>query len=372
MYSFPNILLPIFGGLLADRIGNGTCNLLFTFIISAGQALFAFGVSIQSYPIALLGRGVYGLGGECLNVTQLNTLSDWFTKKDRSMAVSVIFMVRRLITAINDNTTPNIEESTSLSFSLWVGFFLCLLSFAVALILKRIDSKKFKHIRSNEKKVQSDDEKFKIADARHFGVSFWLITLYCGIMESAVYAYNSIASDYFQKRFGYSTVEAGRIISITFLMCGLFCPITGVLLDRYGRRIYYVIASAVLLCLAHTLLLLTPDSNKPISPVMYMTLLGLGFSIASTVVWSSISYLVTRGTGTALGIDSAALNTMLVIFPVIVGYINQPTSKDHGYFWVSVIFVCLSGAGLVNSVGLFFANKKEGTLHVGKIKHSEN
>lgn len=360
------MFLPIFGGILADKIGNSTCNILFSLLIASGQAVFAFGVSIQSYPIALLGRGIFGLGGESLNVSQINTVVEWFSKKEQSMAVSVIFMVRRLSTAINDNTTPDTVENTSLAFGLWVGFFLCVLSLIMALIIRIITKRKNKLLGSDDENGVPLEEKFNLRDMKEFGTSFWLTALYCALMEASVYAFNSVASDYFQKRFGYSSVEGGRIISITFLLCGLFCPITGVLLDRYGKRIYYIIGSAVSILLAHFLFLMTPDSNKPIGPIIYMVPLGIGFSVASTVTWSSISYLVGKGSGTALGITMAMVDTALAIFPIFVGYINENTKKEHGYYWVSVLFVCISSVGLLNSIILFFQNIKDGTLHTGK------
>ena len=337
-------------------------------IIAIGQAIFCFGVGILSYPVALLGRAVYGLGGECLNVVQINAVSDWFTKNDRSMAVAVIFMVRRLTTALNDNITPNIVESTSLTFGLWLGFFVCVLSFCVAFVLKYIEHHKNRILQNSEEIVEPQEQRFRFSEARHFGISFWLLAGFCGIMETVVFGFNNVASKYFQTRFGYNTVDAGRIISITFLISGVCCPITGMMLDSFGRRIYYILVSAILLFLAHTLLLVTPDSTKPAAPVGYMVLLGLGFSISSTVIFSSISYLVGRGSGTAFGINQSILNTMFAIAPVFVGYINDSTSKDHGFYWVSVFFVCLASIGIIISTWLYFANKQDGTLHIGKIK----
>jgi MFS family permease len=68
IYSLPNVILPLFGGYLIDYVGIRVSILLFSVLLAAGQAIFAFGCDLGSFYIALLGRFVFGLGGESLNV----------------------------------------------------------------------------------------------------------------------------------------------------------------------------------------------------------------------------------------------------------------------------------------------------------------
>ena len=119
VYSFPNIVLPILGGYLVDMIGVRTGNFFFTLLVLIGQGVFAFGVMIKSYPIALLGRGSFGLGGESLNVSQNYSIMGWFTGKELSMSLGVSVSVARLGSVLNDNIEPFIVSSTgSLSLGL--------------------------------------------------------------------------------------------------------------------------------------------------------------------------------------------------------------------------------------------------------------
>jgi len=69
IYSYPNIILPLFGGFLVDSIGIRTGVILFSTLICIGQAVFALGCSAGAYWLALLGRFIFGLGGESLGVT---------------------------------------------------------------------------------------------------------------------------------------------------------------------------------------------------------------------------------------------------------------------------------------------------------------
>lgn len=56
LYAAPNVILPFFGGYLVDRWGVRASLLLFSTTLLAGQLLFAFGVSIKSWPIMFLGE----------------------------------------------------------------------------------------------------------------------------------------------------------------------------------------------------------------------------------------------------------------------------------------------------------------------------
>ena len=78
VYSFPNTVLPFLGGLLVDFMGQRFSLVVFTGLILSGQALFAGGVTMKRYPISLLGRIVFGFGGESLCVVQSTITAEWF------------------------------------------------------------------------------------------------------------------------------------------------------------------------------------------------------------------------------------------------------------------------------------------------------
>lgn len=56
LYSIPNIVLPIFGGLLVDRAGLYVSLNLFAALILLGQLIFAIGCSYGSIHVMLVGR----------------------------------------------------------------------------------------------------------------------------------------------------------------------------------------------------------------------------------------------------------------------------------------------------------------------------
>ena len=64
VYSIPNMVLPFFGGLLLDIIGIRFGLILFTAINTFGQFVFYMGAQQNKFWLALLGRVIFGLGGE--------------------------------------------------------------------------------------------------------------------------------------------------------------------------------------------------------------------------------------------------------------------------------------------------------------------
>ena len=68
VYSIPNMVLPIFGGVFLDTIGMRIGLLVFTLILTLGQAVFMLGGYQHKYWLMLAGRVIFGLGGESMSV----------------------------------------------------------------------------------------------------------------------------------------------------------------------------------------------------------------------------------------------------------------------------------------------------------------
>ena len=68
VYNIPNFVMPLFGGLILDKIGIRIGLLTFGFVIIFGQAIFTLGAYQNSFAWLLVGRVINGLGGESLSV----------------------------------------------------------------------------------------------------------------------------------------------------------------------------------------------------------------------------------------------------------------------------------------------------------------
>jgi MFS family permease len=130
VYSFPNMLLPLFGGtqqpvaflsffsicvltwpldspgFFVDKFGTNITLFVFCSLITAGQVLFAFGVSIKSYTVMVMGRILFGLGGESQGVAQTTLVALWFGEKELALALGINLSISRLGSVWNDNMSP--------------------------------------------------------------------------------------------------------------------------------------------------------------------------------------------------------------------------------------------------------------------------
>jgi len=83
MYSAPNILLVLVGGLLMDRVGLVRTSLGFNLCVLLGMVVFACapaGAGDRSMRYLLAGRFLLGMGGECIATASQAMLARWFKR----------------------------------------------------------------------------------------------------------------------------------------------------------------------------------------------------------------------------------------------------------------------------------------------------
>lgn len=363
IYSLPNLVAPILGGILMDKFGARFLVYLSSILVTAGHAIFAFGVSIGSFPIALLGRGIFGCGGDNLDLSQSVIVIGWFASKELSMAFGLNSTISMLGEVANDILEPVIIREANMNTALWVGFLVCVGSLLSAIIVNTMDSRRDKLIGKLKFSERPESEKFKFKDIKKLNLMFWILLLNCLSVDTSVYCFEYIASGFFQYRFGYDYVEAGSIMSLTFMIAAFFCPLIGYIADRIGKRVIFIIVSAIFGAMFHVLCLLSPDSDRPIYPIFFLALLGLSYSIYVTTYWSALSYIVDAHLyGTAFGTVYAISNLGLVIFPPFIGYIQDNSSSSHGYFWVSFLLAVVGFIGVVTGFIVYFLDMKNGGI----------
>ena len=137
----------------------------------------------------LIGRVVFGLGGESMSVAQSAIVTVWFKGKELAMALGVNLSVSRLGSVINANTVPTLYEDHSLGFALLVGSFICVFSLVNAFGLCSLDFWAEKKNPNGAKAAVSDDDKFQFKDIFSFKISFWLLTVSCVVTYASVFPY---------------------------------------------------------------------------------------------------------------------------------------------------------------------------------------
>lgn len=120
VYATPNIVLPFVGGLMVDKFGANQILLLLTVLVCVGQVVVAFGSFIYSFRLMLvsartrlvlatrltllccqIGRMLFGLGGESINIAQTTLIATWFRKRELGTRRSQRSSCTRILTSLD-------------------------------------------------------------------------------------------------------------------------------------------------------------------------------------------------------------------------------------------------------------------------------
>eukprot|EP00850_Spirogloea_muscicola_P009118 SM000050S17043 [mRNA] locus=s50:761397:765322:+ [translate_table: standard] len=397
VYSFPNIVLPLAGGMLVDRCGTRTSMLLFTLCIVlglllgttlpqmtlryvlAGQGIFAAGIYTRSYHLSLAGRFTYGLGAESLNVGQSTVLAVWFAGKEMALAMGLGLTVARMGSVINDWVCPAIFNYKHVPFfhqhepssAIWFGFMVTLMSLVCSismLILENYADKYLARECALEPKrplLTSEDDKVLISlletpaehkstaveDVKAFPFQLWLLTASCVIVYATVIPFNNVAAGVIMGKWGLSLQVADGLMSIPYLIAACVNPLFGSLVDKYGYRARLLFAGAFALCSVHLMLALTL-----ITPYVPLITLGLAYSVFASAVWPSVALVAPVGTlGTAYGLTTAVQNAGLFSVPIAVGKIRDNTGSYKAYTLQLFQHLYFVNLNWLAAVELFFA-----------------
>lgn len=368
IYSFPNIIMVLIGGILIDRIGTRKSVFIFTVLIMLGALVTAVHGSI--YTMAA-GRLIFGLGAESMIVAITTIIARWFKGKQLSFAFGINLTLARLgsFMALNAPTWGKSLYNfwqTPLWVTVAAGVFavVCIL---VYYFLDVVADRKF------DMPKEGGQEKIELKQLFSFGVSFWYVTALCVTFYSAMFPFQTFAIKFFQEAHGTTREVGGNLSSMLTLAAMVFTPLFGLLADRIGKRSLLMMFGALLiipvyLIMAYKVDLATPlgisgslnlnldffdiHSVIPAYLVIPMSIMGIAFSLIPAVMWPSVAYIVDQSKlGTAYGLMTMIQNMGLFGFNVLVGWANDfsaaSASNPGGYVLGMWIFSSLGLFGLL-------------------------
>ena len=127
--SVPTIFTAFLTGLIVDR--TGVLNLIMPLIsiVCIGMAIQSAAAYMLDFQLLLIGRFVFALGYESINLLKGIIISDWFFGKELSTANSINLSFVRGIVFVSGAFTPLFAEKLSLTHAFTAGFLICLISF---------------------------------------------------------------------------------------------------------------------------------------------------------------------------------------------------------------------------------------------------
>ncbi len=367
MYSVAAVFSVLAGGYLIDRVGVRRGSLIFSCFVVAGAALVAWAPSLY---VLYLGRILFGMGSESMIVAQSAITARWFHGKELALAFGITLTIARLGTLFSFNTEQLLANRFGWRGALWIAAALCLASLACNWIYTLMDQHAEPILKLPE---AGAGDKIAWSDISKFRPSYWYAVGICVTFYSAIFPFTALATDFFHDKWGmpmasgeglsffggvfynlthmFSTAQGTTSIIIAASM--VLAPFAGNLVDRIGRRATLMVMGSLLIVPAHLLLGLTH-----IPPVFAMIVLGAAFVLVPACIWPCVPLIVdARLVGTAFGLMTAFQNLGLAAYPVANGALRDAT---HGYTASQVMFAGLGFCGLIFSLLLLRADRREG------------
>lgn len=314
VFSLPNIVLALLGGVLIDRLGPARVAFWTAALCFLGAALTAFG---SPYALMLTGRLIFGVSEEALFIALLAALAQWFSRGGAALAMALFFSFARIGSYAAD-TSPGWAHgiyARGWQPPLWLAAFLTAASLAAAIIYCLED----RQARAAGKLPEpSSAQRLSVSDLLRFDLSYWYILALNVLFAAVFFPFRStFAIEYFQDAKGLTLEQAGIVNSWVFFAAIFATPLCGYLADRWGRRSLMMLAATLLLPLVF-LILGVSDWSLWISTA----LMGVSFSVVPAVIWPATAMLVEpRRLGTAFGLINMLQNLCLAASNLVAGWL---------------------------------------------------
>jgi MFS family permease len=344
IYSFPNIVMVVIGGVIVDRVGARLAAVGFAGICLLGAIITACS---PSFTVMAAGRLVFGIGAESMIVAVTTALGQWFVGRQLGFAFGINLSIGRA-----GSYAADISPSWAKSFydrgwqpplCLAVGF--AAVAFAGAAAYFLVERHAQKHYDLGR---PAAPDKIVWADLWRFDRSYWYVVGLCVTFYSVIFPFRStFAIEYFQHAHGLSLEDAGTMNGYVFLAAIFVTPAFGLLVDKVGHRALFMAGGTFLLFAVFPILGYT-RSTLWASTVM----IGISFSLVPAVMWPAVPYLVAPNRlGTAYGLMTMVQAVGLTTINLAAGALNDVShagaANPGGYLPMLWMFALLSLFGLV-------------------------
>jgi len=347
IYSFPNIIMVLIGGMIIDKIGTRTSVLIFTVFIMLGSIITALTGNLY---VMASGRLIFGMGAESMIVAITTIIARWFKGKELSFAFGLNLTVARLgsFLALNSPTWgKNLYNywQSPLLITVAAGVF-ALLMIVLYYFLDIVGSNKYSLPKEGEQ------DKIVLKELFTFDKSFWYITALCVTFYSAMFPFQTFAIKFFQDAHGTSREVGGNLSSMLTLAAMFFTPLFGLMADKFGKRSLLMMFGSLLIIPVYLMMaykfgkpaIMLPGNfinininffdihaAIPIYLLLPMSIMGIAFSLVPAIMWPSVALIVDNSKlGTGYGLMTMIQNIGLFGFNIIIGYSNDISKAGPG------------------------------------------
>jgi MFS family permease len=358
IYSLPNVVLILLGGVLVDRFGAARTTLLTAGICGVGALLTAFSPNFAGMAA---GRLLYGIGAETFSIATLAGVAQYFAGSTVAFAMGLTLAIGRLGSYSADMSPSWFATAYAQGWQppLVIATAVAATSFVASALYWWVDRGQ-----RGQAAAAPTAERFVWRDLLHFGRAYWYLLGLCVLWYSVILAFRSTFSiKYFQHTHGLDLAAAGEMNSYVFLAAVFATPAFGWICDRLQRYAPFLALGSLLLPIALGLLALTATGL-----ILPTVLIGISYSLVPAVMWPLASRLVPPARfGTAIGLMWVAQNAGISGANLVAGWLNDragaSATNPAGYDGMMLFFGLASLAGFVCGLLLW--------LTAGRRRHEQ-
>lgn len=366
-YSVAAVLTLLVGGIIIDRIGTKKAILAFAVLCLLGAGITA---ARGSAGTMIAGRTVLGLGAESMIVAVTTALAKWFKGKELSFAFGINLTIARLASVAADNSPTwaswafyprGPAGEPSWQRPLLIAVVAGVLAVLCSLIYWALEGHAEREYELG-KAGQTDKLEFK--GIFRFDISYWLVVGLCFTFYSAIFPFRTFAIDFFTNKIlaahggvNASDVvrvaclkEAGSLNSLLPFTAMIATPLFGLLVDRVGKRAWFMMFGSLVLMPVYLMM-----AYSPTSLYIPVSLMGLVFSLIPAVMWPAVAYIVDQSRlGTAYALMTLIQQIGFFLLNLLIGrandYSHASLSNPGGYALGMWIFSVLGFIGMALAI----------------------
>jgi MFS family permease len=341
VYSLPNVVLLLVGGVMVDRLGVGRMFVWTAAVCFAGAVITAVGTGFDGMAT---GRLIFGIGAETFNVCALAAIVRHASARHSAFAIGASLAIGRAGAFSADMSPTWFAGAYAGGWQppMLIAALLAGVSLLAAAGFWWIDRGS-----AHAAPAAAPAPDFAWNDLYRFGVAYWYLVVLCTVWYAAVFAFRSTFSiKYFQHAHGLDLATAGAINAWVFLAALVTTPLFGWLCDRTRRYAPLLALGALLLPLAFATLEFTQRSLW-----LGTVLIGVSYSVVPAVLWPLSARVVPIPRyGTALGLMWVVQNAGIAGANLVAGQLNDhygaSAANPAGYGPMMLFFV---GCGVVGA-----------------------
>lgn len=367
VWALPSIIIPFFGGYLTDKLGVRPALLIFSSALTIGQFVYAYGGYILDFKWMLIGRAIYAIGSDPLNVAQIVITNKWFMGNEVGFAMALGTTTCGIGRALNSYLVPKLFEMSQNLFSpMLFSAITCLLAAVAAVFMVILDkaNDKSEPLPDSGSDNGADEEKMSLKDIKYFSSLTWLLIINFGLTNGIFFSFNAFTNDLYSVEYNFTNSEAGTILSTSFIITAVSSTFFGKVVDKHGYRATFIMYNSLLGILAFAFFLIYPSGDKSIITVIPQILFGLLIGVNDAATFPSLPFILEeKYLGTGYGLFFVIQNILVLVFPPLAAIIKSQTADNHdGFYWMYIFF----GVGMLltffESIWMFVVDKKTGRV----------